>query len=346
MSDTPSSPHFSAKDLLGFGLINEASISAARTKSVEYLEAHPELVETLEACVFAGRAMADLYPERAHTFFSGHTFPVMQAQHELETSIQFALEGFYTYAFVALRTVLELELVGVFFAVDDEAHTEIQTWLRSQERTPAMARMLTRIFTLPALAEADQELELRRRIRDLYDELGGYVHTRGYRFSSQRLNRTNINAFNEQAFLAYIAEAEKVIGLSAAVLAGKYLVGLQSLPLDAKFGMNGPAGGLLDWGTAWLQEVIPDDLLALLQRLSDEDEETQAIVDWVNGMPDLTEEQLKEQSEEWERTWGAHLKNPEEAEQMRKEAIEQARAQLEAAQQEAAQHEAAHQDDA
>jgi hypothetical protein len=281
--------------------------------------------------------MGDLYPQTAQSLFSGHAFPVMQAQQELETSIQFALEGFYTYSFVALRTVLELELVGVFFAVDDEAHTEIRSWLRSEERTPAMARMLTRIFEIPALQEADEQLGLRRRIRELYDELGGYVHTRGYRFSSQQLNRTNINAFNDRAFHAYIENARQVIGLSAAVLCGKYLIGLQSLPLDDKFGLNLPAGGLLDSGTGWLQEVIPDDLLELLQRLSDEDEETQAIVEWVHSLPDLTEEQMREQSEEWDRTWGAHLMNPEEAERMRKDAIEQARAQFEAQQQDAQQ---------
>jgi hypothetical protein len=261
----------------------------------------------------------------------------MQAQQELETSLQLALEGFYTYSFVGLRTVLELELLGVFFAVDDSAHTEVRSWLRSEERTPAMARMLSRLFTIPALEQADRELGLRQRIRDIYDELGGYVHTRGYKFSSQGLNRTNINAFNERAFRAYIRDARAVVGLSAAVLVGKYLIGLQSLPLDEKFGLNPPAGGLLDWGTQWLQEVIPYDLLELLQRLSDEDEETQGIVEWVNGLPDLTDEQLKEQSEEWDRTWGAHLANPEEAERMRKEAIEQAQAQLEAAQQDAAQ---------
>lgn len=122
--------------------------------------------------------------------------------------------------------------------MDDAAHTEIRSWLRSEERTPAMARMLTRLFTIPALAEADRELGLRQRIRELYDELGGYVHTRGYRFSSQGLSRTNINAFNERAILAFVEDAREVMRLSAAVLVGKYLIGLQSLPLEGSHLMN------------------------------------------------------------------------------------------------------------
>lgn len=317
------------KRLLPLSIISEQSVAAARSESMAFLEGQEELLEALEAMTFASRAMGDLYPATIENLFSGHAFPVMQAQQELETSLQLALEGFYTYSFVGLRTVLELELLGVFFAVDDEAHTEVKSWLRSEEKTPAMAKMLSRLFTIPALIEADRELGLKQRIRDVYDELGGYVHTRGYKFSAAGLNRTNINKFNERALRAYVRDAHTVIGLSAAVLVGKYLIGLQSLPLDEKFGLNPPAGGLLDWGTHWLQQVIPADLLDLLQRLSDEDEETQAIVAWVNDMPDLTEEQMKEQSEWWDREIGSHLVNPEEAERMRKEAIEQAREQLE-----------------
>lgn len=318
------------KRLLPLSIISESSVAAARSESMAFLEGEADLLETLEATTFASRAMGDLYPATIENLFSGHAFPVMQAQQELETSLQLALEGFYTYSFVGLRTVLELELLGVFFAVaDDDANAEVRSWLRSEERTPAMARMLTRLFTIPALEQADRELGLKQRIRDVYDELGGYVHTRGYKFSAAGLNRTNINKFNERALRAYVRDAHTVIGLSAAVLVGKYLIGLQSLPLDEKFGLNPPAGGLLDWGTHWLQEVIPDDLLELLQRLSDEDEETQGIVEWVHSLPDLTEDELKEQSERWEREWGSHLVNPEEAERMRKEAIEQAREQLE-----------------
>lgn len=37
--------------------------------------------------------MGDLYPATVENLFSGHAFPVMQAQQELEASIQLALEA-------------------------------------------------------------------------------------------------------------------------------------------------------------------------------------------------------------------------------------------------------------
>jgi hypothetical protein len=109
-------------------------------------------------------------------------------------------------------------------------------------------------------------------------------------FSSSGLARTNVNHFTESAFLTYVEDARKVIGLSAAVLVGKYLIGLQSLPLDEKFGLNQPAGGLLASGTHRRKQVIDDDVLKLLQKLSDQDPDTQGIVEWVHSLPDLTEE--------------------------------------------------------
>ncbi len=271
-----------------------------------FLEGRPDLREILETTFFAGRAMADLYPETVETLFSGHAFPAHQAQQELETSLQLALEGFYTYSFVALRTVLELQLLGVYFSVDDRAHTEIRAWLRSEERTPAMRTMLPRIFSLPALEQLDAELAFRKRITDTYDELGGYVHTRGYKFSSSGLARTNINQFTEAAFVAYVAHAQSVIGLTAATLVGKYLIGLQHLPLWDKFGLNLPAGGLLDSGAHWLEQVMPTDVAELLKGLSDDDPDTQGIVEWVHSLPDLTEEEHQAQADKFEAEWGAH----------------------------------------
>jgi hypothetical protein len=174
MTEEARTPPQSLDAELRLVIINEQTVAAARSRAKAFLETRPELTESIQTVVFASRAMGDLYPETLETLFSGHVFPVSQAEQELETSIELAMEGFYTYAFVALRTVLELELLGVYFSVDDSAHTEIQSWLLSQERTPPMSQMLPRIFTLPALQQADKALGLRKRVSGIYDELGGY----------------------------------------------------------------------------------------------------------------------------------------------------------------------------
>jgi hypothetical protein len=57
--------------------------------------------------------MGDLIPKTLENLFSGHAFPYHAAEQELGTSRQLAKDAFYTHAFAALRSVLELNALGV-----------------------------------------------------------------------------------------------------------------------------------------------------------------------------------------------------------------------------------------
>src|SRR6266540_640208 len=94
-------------------------ISAALADSLRYLEKVPDLQQKIADHVWAYHEIRDLVPQTLDNFMSGHYFPFSESYYELENSFQLCMEGFYRYAFDALRSVLELGILGVHFAVDD-----------------------------------------------------------------------------------------------------------------------------------------------------------------------------------------------------------------------------------
>jgi len=85
------------------------------------------------------------------------------------------------------------------------------------------------------------------------------------------------------------------------VLLLKYPLGMQRLPLDEKFGMDGPIGGFLqDHEVGFITSIIQPDERDLLQKLSDDDVNVQQTVEYIRNLPDLTDEQWKKQSQEWD----------------------------------------------
>jgi hypothetical protein len=75
---------------------------------------------------------------------------------------------------------------------------------------------------------------------------------------------------------------------------------MQPLPLDEKFGLNGPAGGFLrEHEVESLKAVLPDDACKLLQDMSAADPDVQAAVEHFEGLPDLTKEERRKQQEKW-----------------------------------------------
>ena len=82
---------------------------------------------------------------------------------------------------------------------------------------------------------------------------------------------------------------------------------MQNLPLWDKFGFNIPMGGLLDesYREAVLA-VLDENTKAALQNISDNDPSVNTIVRHIIAIPDLTEEQINEQSAELDKWYEEH----------------------------------------
>jgi len=284
-------------------LINDhRQIEATHAESLKYLSEKPELLKQIANHLWAYNQIGSLIPQTVENFGSGHYFPHAESYYEIEASYEFTLQGFYRYSLIALRLVLELGLLGVYFSVDDNEHIEVRPWITSKEQTPRRKEIFKRLLKLPNFQIFDKKFQLQNRVLDTFDKLDGYTHTRGYKFSSSKLlNHANFNRFEPQSLQRYCDLMFSVTKDLIVVLLLKYPLGMQRLPLDEKFGMDGPIGGFLqDHEVGFITSIIQPDERDLLQKLSDDDVNVQQTVEYIRNLPDLTDEQWKKQSQEWD----------------------------------------------
>ena len=289
-------------------IINDhKKVEEVYNKSEEYLEIHKDLRDEIATYLWAYHEIGNLVPQTIENFWSGHFFPYSESYYELENSFELCKQGFYRHSYFALRCVLELAVMGLYFDKDDQAHIDIQDWLRSNDPTPHFRSSLRRLFELEYFRRFNDMFSLQQEVENIYSSLSDYVHVRGYRYSTTGQTRSNFNRFSESSFRQYVDFMKKVVKAIVIMMLLKYPIGMQNLPLWDKFGLNSPAGGFLDESSRPAVLVMLDkDTKGVLQDISDNDPTVNEIVRHIFAMPDLTEEQLKKQSVEWDETMEKH----------------------------------------
>lgn len=272
-------------------------------ESNEYLESKNEISSKIEEIVWIFRYLEDLMPQTVEKFWSGHMFPLVEANTELESSIEFCKLGFYKHALIALRNVLELGLLSVYWDIDDKSQVDIQNWLYSFESTPFRKKtVFPKLKTNQNIKNFDDKHKIFNDIDNLFGELSNFVHTKGRYHSSLDLGNANFNRFNEKSLLNWIEFMIKVVKFIVIIHVLKYPVALQYTPLDQKFGLNSPAGGFLEPSQSEaIKQFLDENILKTLQAISDSDDEAIGMAKWVNEQPDITEEGMKAQVEEFEK---------------------------------------------
>lgn len=268
-------------------------IEEAYKKSEEYLAAREDLHEKVALHLNAYNSIISLIPETVEKFQSGHIFPYSESHYELESSFELCKQGFYKHSLFALRCVLELGVIGVYFDKDDNAQIEIKGWLRSEDPTPKFHKILSRLFKYKNFVEFNNKFSIKLEIDNTYSLISNYIHTRGYHFSSRKQCGTNSNYFNERSFLRYIELMEKITKNIVVLMLLKYPIGMQNLPLFNKFGDNPPAGGFLDEFSYYpVMNILDKETKKALLDISNKDPDTIGMRDAILAMPDLTEEEL------------------------------------------------------
>jgi hypothetical protein len=240
-------------------------------------------------------------PETWNKISSGHFFPFSESYDELEASLLLSLFGFYRYALAGLRTSLELSVVGVFYDRNDDSESKIQRWFHSDERTPQFKSMLEELPTVPGYDTFCKITNFKDALQKNYDALGGFIHVRGFSYSSLRLSSSSVVQFSEESLRTFIHFFCEIAHISVILILLKYPIGVQPVPLFTKFGLDGPAGGFLDEGTwAVVRKILTEWEYSLLSGISDADSGVQRLVEEIENMPDLTPEQLEQQVRDWE----------------------------------------------
>ncbi len=285
-------------------IINDhAKCEATYAESLAYLAAHPELHEMLANHMRAYHEIGDLIPQTLDNIASGHYFPYTQSYFELENSYELVKQGFYNYALIALRSVLELSLLTVYFAVRDQEHIDVQSWIHSKEKTPNRRQIVGRLNELPTFRQFNVKYSFINKIFGTFDVLDKYVHTRGYRHSSQALNLANFNKFSDSSLTLYSELMTTVVTESITLLLLKYPIGMQKIDLDSKYGLNGPVGGFLQaHQVSLITSLLNKGEKVTLEEISHKDESVQAAIEYFDNLPDLTQEEWEKQADELEAT--------------------------------------------
>jgi hypothetical protein len=273
--------------------------------SNEYFKKNSKITKEIQDSIWIFRSLFELIPHTVENFWSGHVFPVTEAEYELESSIVFCKLGFYKNAISSLRNVLELGLLSVYWDINNKAYIDIQSWLRSREDTPFRKNIFARLSTHPNIKTFDEKQGIFIRTKGLYTKLSGFSHTKGYGYSSRKLNdHSNVNHFNKNSLNKWFSLMKQTVEIITVFHILKYPIGLQYTPMEAKFGINGPMGGFLRPDQVEnIKVFISPELLKALQDLSDQDPEVISLLEWINERPDITQEELMEQLQKEDEDW-------------------------------------------
>jgi hypothetical protein len=285
---------------------NHKKIEDAYEKSEEYIAGHEDLNNRISMNLDAYNSIISLVPETIEKFQSGHIFPYSESHYELESSFELCMQGFYKHSLFALRCVLELGIIGVYFDKDDKAHIEIQGWLRSEDPTPRFRKILTELFNYKNFSEFNLKFNMKEQIENMYSLISNHIHTRGYHFSSRKQCGSNANYFNEDSLINYINLMEKITKAVVILMLLKYPIGMQELPIFDKFGLNFPAGGFLDeFSYIPVMNILDKEAKEALLDISNRDPNAIEMRDAILAMPDLTEEQIKQMMDEDEKLFSS-----------------------------------------
>lgn len=289
-------------------IINDhKKIEGVYQASEDYLKNHKSLVDEIAAYMWAYNEAGTLVPQTPENFGSGHFFPFTESYYELENSFELCKQGFYRHSLFALRCVLELAVIGLYYDKEDQAHVSIQEWLHSKDPTPFFRNVLRDLFSSGYFKRFDEILPIRENFEELYSVLSNYVHVRGYRYSTTGQSWSNFNRFSERAFIRYAQLMKKTVRSNIIMMLLKYPIGMQQLPIWQKFGFNSPVGGILDGSSQEaVLNVLDDSTRTLLEDISNGDPNTRTIVESIFAMPDLTDEELDKQRTEWDELMEEH----------------------------------------
>lgn len=283
--------HLLHSDKLIMEILNESN---------DYLEQDTEIREKVEEYNWIVRSLFELIPETIESFWSGHIFPIAEAEYELECSVVLCKLGFYKHAIASLRNILELGLLSVYWDIDDKSYIDIQNWFKSMESTPTRRDIFLKLETSHNIKIFDNKQKIFEKTSALYKKLSNFSHTKGFGYSSRKLNKnhSNVNNFNELSLRKWFELMREVVETVTIFHVLKYPIALQSTPIMEKFGINGPCGGFLQPGQVkQIKKLIPKEMLCDLQEISDKDPDTNIKVNWINKQPDITNAEFSAQLE-------------------------------------------------
>jgi hypothetical protein len=237
-------------------------------------------------------------------------FPFSEASFEMDKAQSLIFTGFYKHSFDAMRRALELLVIGIWFMSAHKTNKDAKEWFLSKCDTPQFSKIIRKLATSGIWALIDNKLDWVKVLLECYWNLSDKIHTKGFGASHHKLNpvRSTVNSISVptfdsksclNAFTAYL----ETVGHMAILICADNPNLLVGFDLSRKFGFNEPICGLFYPGqTERTLNLMPSDFRTFFIEYAKSSDECKSFTNWLEDYPDITEEKLKDQQEEWEKT--------------------------------------------
>jgi len=230
-------------------------------------------------------------------------YPATETEMELDHSIKHALIGSYKSSFSDLRRALELSVIFVYLSSEQVERKKAIDWIMSKSDTPGFSKAVTKLIKQGRYKDIEKSCNWKSNLQELYWQLSDFSHNKGQLKGYRELNNTNF--FTSGTSVPSIKKETLKLFCDSYIQTVKEIVTIQSLynsiilvgvPFDEKFGLEGPMSGVFNKGQAELvNNLIPERYRSFFDELIENDEEIKSLVQYFDSLPDLTEEDLKEQ---------------------------------------------------
>lgn len=275
---------------------------AAYAATEEHISSTPALAEAFESLqLFAGQILDSCFPSDFESLLKMWYFPIEEARLELEYSLFLAKAGVYKVAHMCLRNFLELSLVCFHYLL--QARSKANAWVKGQVPTPVKKEVLRVLFDNPDFQHLDLAIRVKDRINRHYEELSDISHTRGRPCSHQGMGKANFPRLSKESLDSYMCRAKDVVGLVITCFVGVNPIILFPVPVEEKFGINGPLSGFLEeCDVEILRKLLDPESLSQLLKYYETHPVVLSIRDWFESLPDITEEEFKRQIDDLDKS--------------------------------------------
>lgn len=257
------------------------------------------LLDQLSMVYVALHQIMRLYPMTQGNWHSGERIPLVSAEEVLPYSIIFAFQGNYKTAFVILREFLELTVLQLYF-YERQDKEEVGAWGRDEIRTPGFKNMMSVLEANPLFSMADSEFRIKDNLLKTYDELGGFIHTRGIPYTTMGLTGNNVNEFSSDALMKYNGYFNDLAHNVILLLAAYFPTSVIALPIFEKLGYWYPNWIPKKEKVAAIQANLSASELKILENISEHNIWYQKLKLKVLSLPDLTDEKIASTYKEFE----------------------------------------------
>lgn len=241
-------------------------------------------------------------------------FPWAEASSELELSLAFALMSFHRSAFDHQRRALELVAVGSYFLSQHVTQKQARDWYSSVDQSPFLTRAIDKLASGGFPARLDQEIGWVADMKKFYWGLSDIVHVRGTEYGSDviqpvagRFSGLPVPRFDPKSLTRALDSYRATTQHVATLLVAANPIVTHALPMDEKFGLGGPMSGFFqETAVERLRLVLGEARWERISAIAADDPGVQSLRESIENLPDLTEEDWKQQVEAHKAEFGPY----------------------------------------